>query len=159
MKGALVVGLVVVVLAGAGSAYLLLSSPSTSARPSSSVTSQPSSPTTVPSQTHNQSATSMQTTNSGPAVTVSALACVADSKTCTITLMNSGGTAVEATGCTLNGQPGMFAPATSPIPPGGSANVSCSPSAGGAIPIPRFHVEGFIQLSDGSSVRYSGNWA
>jgi len=154
-----VVGLVVVVLAGAGSAYLLLSSPSTPTGPSGSLTSQPSSPTTAPSQTPSQSTTSVKTANSGPAVTLSALACVADTKTCTITLMNSGGTALEATSCTLNGQPGIFAPATSQIPPGGSANVSCSPSAGGAIPIPRFHVEGFIQMSDGSSVRYSGNWA
>jgi hypothetical protein len=73
--------------------------------------------------------------------------------------VNTGGAAVQATGCTLNGQLGVFAPANSNVPAGGSAIVSCAPSAGGAIPIPGFHVEGSIKLSDGSSVSYIGTWA
>lgn len=66
---------------------------------------------------------------------------------------------MDATGCTINGLSGVFVPSQGPIKPDGSATVTCAPGAGGAIPIPGFHVEGNIELSDGSSVHYSGNWA
>jgi hypothetical protein len=167
MKGPLVAALVVILLAGVGSAYLFLSSPSTSSLSSVTGTSQSSSSTTVPvsqtqstiSQTQStQRTTSIQITNATAQVTASVVTCNADKGTCVITLVNTGGTAVDATSCTLNGLPGVFVPAPSNIPSGGSVSVSCAPSKGGAIPIPGFHVEGFIQLSNGSSVHYTSNW-
>lgn len=166
MKGPLVVVLVVVILlAAAGGAYLFLYSSSTPTQSSSSVTTQSSSTTAPPtSQTQTTQSTTrttsaIQTTNAAAQVAASGVACNAGSGTCVITLVNTGGTSVGATSCTINGLPGVFAPAGAQVPPGGKVDVSCSPSAGGAIPIPQFHVEGLIQLSDGASVRYAGNWA
>jgi cytoskeletal protein RodZ len=164
MKSPLVAGLVVILLAVAGGAYLLLYSPSTSTPSSSSLATQSSSSKTSISQTQTtqlttQTTSTIQITNANAQVTVSALACSASSGTCVITLVNTGGTAVGATSCTLNGLTGVFATAGAQVPPGGKVNVSCSPAAGGAVPIPGFHVEGFIQLSNGASVHYTGNWS
>jgi hypothetical protein len=161
LKGPLVAALVVVLLAGAGSAYLFLNSPSTSGRSSENGTNQSSSSTTVPiPQTQTtQRTTSVKVTNATAQIAASVVTCNADKGACVITLVNTGGTAVGASGCTLNGLPGVFVPAPGDVPPGGSVNVSCAPSTGGAIPIPGFHVEGSIQLSDGSSVHYTGTWA
>jgi len=146
MKGPLVTALVVLLLAGAGGAYLFLHSPPTSSRSSDTGTSA------------STSSTSLVVAHTPANVTASFVACIANKGTCTITLVNSGGTAIGATGCTLNGLPGVFTPGPGSVPPGGLVNVSCAPSTGGAIPIPGFHVEGFIQLSDGSSVHYTGSW-
>ena len=165
MKGPLVAVLVVVLLAAAGGAYLFLYSSSTPAQSSSSVTTQSSSTTAPPTsqtqitQSTTRTTSATQTTNAAAQVAASVVACNAGSGTCIITLVNTGGTAVGATSCTINGLPGVFAPAGAQVPPNGKVDVSCSPSAGGAIPIPRFHVEGLIQLSNGASVRYAGNWA
>jgi hypothetical protein len=164
MKGPLVAAaLVVILLAGAGGAYLFLHSPSTpTTSPSSNAgTSQSSSSTAVTisqTQSTQRTTTYSQFTNATAQVTASVVSCDANKGTCIIRLVNTGGTAVAATGCTLNGLPGVFVAASGDVPPGGSVNVSCAPSAGGAIPIPGFHVEGFIQLSDGSSVHYTGTW-
>jgi len=148
MKGPLVAALVVILLAGAGGAYLFLHSASASGR-SSTVTSQSTSST---------SSSISQIQNTPAHVTVSFVACTSDKGTCVITMMNSGGTAVRATGCTMSGLSGVLVSGPSSIPPGGIVNVSCAPSTGGAIPIPGFHAEGLIQLSDGSSVQFTGSW-
>jgi hypothetical protein len=148
MKGLLVAALVVVLLAGAGGAYLLLHSPSTPG----------SSPTGTSQSTSSTSSSIPQIQNTPAHITVSFVACSSDKGTCVITLMNSGGTAVGATGCTMSGLSGVLASGPSSIPPRGIVNVSCAPSAGGAIPIPGFHVEGVIQFSDGSSVQFTGSW-
>jgi hypothetical protein len=145
MKGPLVAALVVILLVGAGGAYLLLHSASTSST-SSTGTNQSTSSTSSLTQTQNAPAH----------ITLSFVTCTSDAGTCVITLVNSGGTAVGATGCTLNGVTGVFVPSS--IPPGGIVNVSCAPPKGTAIPIPGFHVEGFVQLGDGSSVQYTGSW-
>lgn len=164
MKGPLVAVLVVIILlVGAGSTYLFLYSPSASTQSSDTGTSQSSSSTTITTvpvpQTQSTQQTTSKVTVTTAQVTASVVTCNADSKACIIKLVNTGGAAVGATGCTLNGLPGFFVPPPGEIPPGGAVNVSCSPSEGGAIPIPGFHVEGFIQLSDGSSVHYTGTWA
>ncbi len=162
MKGPLVAVLVVIILlVGAGSTYLFLYLPSASTQSSDTGTSQSSSSTTtvpVP-QTQSTQQTTSKVTITTAQVTASVVTCNADSKACIIKLVNTGGAAVGATACTLNGLPGVFVPPPGEIPPGGAVNVSCSPSEGGAIPIPGFHVEGFIQLSDGSSVHYTSTWA
>ncbi|MDA4117048.1 MAG: hypothetical protein OK455_01740 [Thaumarchaeota archaeon] len=163
MKGPLVAAaLVVILLAGAGGAYLFLHSPSTptSSTSSNTGTSQSSSSTSITiSQTQStQRTTNSQFTSATAQVTASVVACDANKGACIIRLVNAGGTAAAATGCTLNGLPGVFVAASGGVPPGGSVNVSCAPSAGGAVPIPGFHVEGFIQLGDGSSVHYTGTW-
>lgn len=148
MKGPLVAALVVILFAGVVGAYLFLHSPSTSGS-SSTGTSQSTSST---------SASISQIQNAPAHVTVSFVACTSDEKTCVITLMNSGGTAVRATGCTLSGLSGVLASGPSSVPPGGIVNVSCAPSTGGALPIPGFHAEGAVQFSDGSSVQFTGTW-
>ena len=169
MRGPIVAGLVIILLAVAGGAYLFLHSPSTSPSGTSLATQSSSSTTSPISQIQTTQLTSrttsttsttstIQITNATAQVAVSILACNAGSGVCIVTLVNTGGTAVGATSCTLNGLPGVFAPAGAQVPPGGKVNVSCSPAAGGAIPIPGFHVEGFIQLSNGASVHYTGNW-
>jgi len=148
MKGPFVATLVVILLVGAGGAYLLLHSPSTSSMSSGTGTSQSTSSTSLP----------IPQIQGAPAhVTVSYVACISNQGTCAISLANSGGT-VEATGCTLNGSTGVFAPKPSSLPAGGLVNVSCAPSTGTALSIPGFHVEGSVQLSDGSSVQYTGSW-
>jgi hypothetical protein len=160
MKGPLVAALVVVVMVGAG-AYLFFdqSSPSTS-RLSEDSTSQTSSSTTTPvPQTQSIRSTTYKVTAATAQVILGSVNCNANQGTCVITLVNSGGTPVGATSCTLNGQQGVFAPAPVNVPSGGSADVSCAPAKGGAIPIPGFHVEGLIQLTDGSSVSYASRWA
>jgi hypothetical protein len=147
MKGTLVAVLLVVLLAGAGGAYLLLHSSSP--------------PNTSTGTGINESASSSSTpqVQGAPAhVTVSHVSCNSNQALCVISLVNSGGTAVGATGCTLNGSPGVFAPKPSNIPPQALVNVSCSPSNGNALSIPGFHVTGTILLSDGSSVQYTGSW-
>jgi len=166
MKGPLVAGLALVLLAAAGGAYLFLYSPGPT-QTSVSLTNQSSSSTTasIPQTRSTQLTTrttttsTIQITNPTAQISVSALACNAGDGKCLITLVNSGGTPAEATSCTLNGLPGVFAPENGQVPPGGRLIVSCAPSQGGAVPIPGFHVEGFVQLSNGSSVHYTGNWA
>jgi hypothetical protein len=155
MKGPIAATLVVILLAGAGGAYLFLGSPSTSSVSSDTGSGASSSSTTFPTS---QQATYVQITNATAQVTGNIVTCNANDGKCVITLVNAGGVDIVATGCTLNGQPGVFAPAPSNIPPDSSVNVSCAPSAGGAIPIPGFHVGGSIELSDGSSVHYMGKW-
>ncbi len=160
MKGPLVAALVVIVLIATGIGYFLLLPPSASNSPANSGTGISSTFITLstPQTQSTKQATSTQVT-SGPAqVSVSTVACNTNDGKCTITLVNTGGTAVGATGCTLNGQPGVFTPPPGDVPPGGSANVSCAPPTGGAIPIPGFRVEGSIQLTDGSSVHYISAW-
>ena len=161
MKGSLVAALVVVVLVAGAGAYLFFDapSPSTSRLSDDITTSQTSSSTTISIlQTQSTRSTTYKITATTAQVTASVVNCNANQGTCVITLVNAGGTSVVATSCTLNGQPGVFAPAPSNIPPDSSVNVSCAPSAGGAIPIPGFHVGGSIELSDGSSVHYIGTW-
>jgi hypothetical protein len=148
MKGPLVAVVVVILLAGAGGAYLFLHSPSTS----------DSSSTGTSQSTISTSSSIPQIQNTPAHVTVSFVACSSDKGTCVITLMNSGGTAVGATGCTLGGLQGVLASGPSSVPAGGIVNVSCAPSTGGALPIPGFHAEGAIQFSDGSSVQFAGTW-
>src|ERR1022692_3809878 len=109
MKGPLVAALVVILLAGAGGAYLLLHSPSTSSS-SSTGTSQSTSSTSLPIP---------QTQNTPAHVIASFVACISDKGTCVITLVNSGGTAVGATGCTLSGLSGVLVFGPSSVPPGG----------------------------------------
>jgi hypothetical protein len=163
MKGPLVVAaLVVVVLVAGAGAYLFFDapSPSTSRLSDDITTSQTSSSTTISiPQTQSTQSTTYKITATTAQVTAGVVNCNANQGTCVITLVNAGGTSVEATSCTLNGQPGVFAPAPINVPPGGSADVSCAPPKGGAIPIPGFHVEGLVQLSDGSSVSYASRWA
>ena len=146
MKGSIVAALVVVLIAGAGGAYLLLHSSSASS-------------STGTSQSTNSTSSSTPQIQGAPAhVTVSYVSCDSNQATCVISLVNSGGTTIKATGCTLNGSPGVFAPKPSNIPPQALVNVSCSPSNGNAVSIPGFHVAGTIQLSDGSSVQYTSTW-
>lgn len=152
MKNTLVVGLLIVIIAAVGITYLFVFSP-TPAGPSTSGIS--SSSSTSPSQ---QTTTASLVLGGSAHVTANFVTCTSQSKECTITLLNTGNGAADATGCTLNGQTGVFGPGPTLIPPGGSASVSCAPAAGGAVPVPGFHVEGLIQLSDGSSVQYLGNW-
>jgi hypothetical protein len=145
MRGLIVATLVVILLAIAGGAYLLLRSPSTSS-------------STGTSESTSSTSSSIAQVGGAPAhVTVSHVACTSNQGTCVISLVNSGGT-VEATGCTMNGSPGVFAPKPSSVPPGGLVNVSCTSPTGTAVSIPGFHVSGSIQLSDGSSVQYAGTW-
>lgn len=147
MKGPLVAVLVVILLAGAGGAYLLLRSPSTPGGGSSSTGNQSS------------SSTSSQILVGPPAhVTVSNVVCTSNTGECVISLVNSGGTSIGATGCTMNGSSGDFAPKPSSVPPGGLVNVSCTASTGNGVSIPGFHVGGSILFSDGSSVQYVGSW-
>ena len=161
MKVRVVAAIVVILLAGAGIAYFLLFSPPTSNPTTDTGTNASSTFITIttPQTQNTRQTTSARVTSMTAEVTANIAFCNASDKACTITLVNTGGIAVEATGCTLNGQPGVFAPPSSNVPPGGSVNVSCAPSAGGAIPIPGFHVEGSIRLSDGSLVNYIGTWA
>jgi hypothetical protein len=161
MKRPLVAGLVVAILLAGAGAYLFVNAPPPpNSSPSNDIgTSTSSSSTTIPSpQTHATQRTTSEARAATAEITVSVVNCNVNQGTCTITLVNAGGTSVGATGCTLNGQPGVFAPAPSNIPPDSSVNVSCAPSAGGAIPLPGFHVGGSIELSDGSSVHYIGKW-
>jgi len=160
MKGSLVAALVVVVLVAGAGAYLFFDapSPSTSRLSDDITTSQTSSSTISIPQTQSTQSSKYKITATTAQVTAGVVNCNANQGTCVITLVNAGGTSVVATSCTLNGQPGVFAPAPSNIPPDSSVNVSCAPSAGGAIPIPGFHVGGSIELSDGSSVHYIGTW-
>ncbi len=149
MKGPLVAALVVVLLAGAGGAYLLLHSPSTSSGSSSTTSTQSTSSTSSP----------IAQIQSSPAdVTVNLVMCVSAQGTCVVTLENSGGTTVGATSCTLNGLSAVLAPSPGGVPAGGIVNVSCSPSSGTALSIPGFHVQGSIQFSDDSSVQFTGTW-
>jgi len=162
MKRPLVAGLVVVLFVGAG-AYLFsqASSPAISSSLSNDTrTSLSSSFNTIPiPQTQSTQRTTYQIMAATAQISVSVVNCNVNQGTCTITLVNAGGTSVGATGCTLNGQAGVFGPAPGNVPPGGSVDISCAPAKGGAIPIPGFHVEGLIQQSDGSSVSYIGRWA
>ena len=162
MKSPFVAALVAVVLVAGAGAYLLFdASSSSTSRPSENITTSqtPSFTTTPTRQTQSIQSTTYKVTAATAQVTVGDVNCNANQGTCVITLVNSGGTPVGATSCTLNGQQGVFAPTPVNVPPGGSADVSCAPAKGGAIPIPGFHVEGLIQLTDGSSVSYASRWA
>lgn len=127
---------------------MLLRSPATSSGGSSSTGTSQSS-----------SSTSSQILVGPPAhVTVSNVVCTSNTGECVISLVNSGGTAASATGCTMNGSPGDFSPKPSSVPPGGLVNVSCVASTGNGVSIPGFHVGGSVLFSDGSSVQYVGSW-
>jgi hypothetical protein len=169
MKGLVVTGLVVLVLLlVVGGAYFLLRSPSQTRTASSTgqQQQQASSSTIFISISHSESTSQttssshlQTTTTNGPAkVDVSAITCVAADGKCVGTLVNTGGTTVKTTGCIFNGQTGVFSSVGGQVPPGGSLDVTCGPAQGGAIPISGFHLEVIIQLSDGSSVKYAGNW-
>jgi hypothetical protein len=142
MKGSLVAALVVVLIVVAGGAYLLLRSPTSSG--------------TETSQSTSSSSSSISQIQGMPDVSVNNVACNSDQGMCVVSLANSGGT-VEATGCTMNGSPGIFAPKASSIPSGGLVNVTCAPSSN-AESIPGFHVSGSILLGDDSSVQFTGTW-
>jgi len=146
MKGSIVALLAVVLLAGAGGAYLLLHSASTS---SASVTGT--------SQSTRSSSSSVSQVGTPAQVAVSYVSCVSSQATCVISLMNSGGTSVEATGCTVNDSSGIISPKPTDLPSQALVNVSCSPSSK-SLAIPGFHVTGAIQLSDGSTVQFTGDW-
>jgi hypothetical protein len=148
MKGSLVAVLVVILLGVAGGAYLLLHSPSTSSTSNSTGTNQSTSST---------SSAIPQIQGTPAHVTLNNVMCTSNQGACVISLVNSGGT-TEATGCTINGSPGVLAPKPSSVPAGGLVNVSCAPSSGAALSIPGFHVSGSIQFSDGSSVPFTGTW-
>ncbi|MDA4136379.1 MAG: hypothetical protein OK449_05195 [Thaumarchaeota archaeon] len=143
MKGSLVATLVVVLIVVAGGAYLLIHSTSTSSG-------------TGTSQSTSFSSSSVAQIQGTPDVAVNNVACTSNQRTCVVSLVNSGGT-VQATGCTLNGSPGVFAPKPSSIPSGGLVNVTCAPTSN-SVSIPGFHVSGSIQLGDGSSVQFTGTW-
>ncbi len=108
MKGQLAAALVVILIAGAGGAYLFLRSPSTSRMSSDTGSYQSSSSTTVtiPQTQNTQRTTYVQITNATAQVTANMVTCNANDGKYIITLVNAGGATVEATGCTLNGQPG-----------------------------------------------------
>ncbi|MGH9919163.1 MAG: hypothetical protein ACRD6W_09885, partial [Nitrososphaerales archaeon] len=139
----LVAAAVVVLIVVVGGAFLLLRSPSTSSGTSTSQST--------------NSSSSISQIQGTPDVTVNNVACNSDQGTCVVSLVNSGGT-VEATGCTMNGSPGVFAPKPSSIPSGGLVNVTCAPSSGKSASIPGFHVSGSVQLGDDSSVQFTGTW-
>jgi hypothetical protein len=143
MKGQVVAVLVVILLAGALGAYLLLA-PSTSGN------------TTTDHSSSSSSAT-LQVQGAPAHVTVSNVSCNSSQGTCVVSLVNSGG-AVEATGCTMNGSAGVLAPKPASIPAGGLVNVTCAPSSGTSLSIPGYHLNGSIQLGDGSSVEFVGTW-
>jgi hypothetical protein len=143
MKGSVVAAVVLVLIVVAGGAYLLLHSP-----PTSSVT--------ATSQSTSSTSSSISQIQGTPDVSVNNVACNSDQGMCVVSLANSGGT-VQATGCTMNGSPGVFAPKPSSIPSGGLVNVTCAPPSN-TESIPGFHVSGSIQLGDDSSVQFTGTW-
>ncbi|HUI00852.1 MAG TPA: hypothetical protein VLX56_04405 [Nitrososphaerales archaeon] len=158
MKGFAVAAAVVVIIVLAAGSYLLLRPSSSSSSSTSTQTTQPVQTMSSTVQSTSQTTTSLQLTGGPAQISVGATTCTASTGKCMVTLVNSGGTSANATGCTIDGQAGVFSPASAQVQPGKSVNVSCSPAPGGAIPIPGFHVEGTIALSDGSSAHYTGNW-
>jgi hypothetical protein len=106
--------------------------------------------------------TTTQRTSSAPAgqsaqVGVTSVDCSSASGDCVVGLSNTGDAAAQADGCSISGGAGVLSPDPASLPPGGSAQVTCSgvDMFGGS---PGSAVTGSVTLSNGAKVTFSGTW-